>query len=453
MNSSNQSAKTNKNAGNAVIMGLGRSGLACASYLIDQGWDVELAEVKSQPHLEDKIRSTLPGVSIHAPLDPDMIAGKDLVVLSCTSAPSNLGIMEIARSYGVRVMNSLELFFDEAPQPIISVTGTNGKSSVTTLVSKIIERHRANVQLGGCRGRPYMELLSKPDTDVFLLELSAPHLEQVHQVSSDVAAILNVSPDHMQRYDDVSSLVTAMAKVIRDAKVAVINRDDPIAAALPTDGERITFGLNPPENDTDYGVEDFSGTQWLVRGETKLINLSRCKLSGDHNWMNMLAGCAIADASGYPTKAVRPVVTNFEGLPYRCRTEGEWNGVKWVNDARSANVGAALAAIQSDSRPVILIAGGLSKGADFSLIPKQVNGRLRGCVFFGRDRRKISEPFNGGIAKHHVEDIYDAISVANSMTKAGDCVVFSPGCASNDQFSDYEHRGKTFSQALQMQVL
>lgn len=434
-------------------MGLGKSGLACASHLIDEGWDVEIGEVKSQPTLEDKIHTTLPGVMIHAPVEADVVAGKDLVVLSCTSAPSNIKIAQMAQANGVPVMNSLELFFDRAQKPIISVTGTNGKSSVTTLLSKIIEKHRGVVQLGGCRGYPIMELLSKRRTDVYLLELAASNLEQVNHVVSDVAAILNVSPDHMARYGTVDRLVNAMAKVIAKARIAVINRDDAIAASLSTGGERITFGLNPPENETDYGIVNFSGAHWIVRGSTKLVNLSRCQLSGNHNWMNMLASCAIADAVGYPVKAARPAVTNFQGLPYRCSTEGEWNGVQWVNDARSANVGAALAAIESNSKPVILIAGGLSKGADFSLIPKQVNGRLRGCVFFGRDRRKISKPFNGGIPKHHVEDIYDAISVANSMTKAGDCVVFSPGCASNDQFSDYEQRGKTFTQALQMQVL
>ncbi len=453
MNPLIQIERTNGYAGNAMVMGLGRSGLACASYLIDEGWDVEMAEIKSQPGLEAKIRSTLPGVSINAPVEFDAFGGKDLVVLSCTSAPSNLGIVEMAAANGVPVMNSLELLFDRAKQPIVSVSGTNGKSSVTTLVRNIIERHRATVQLGGCRGNPFVELLSKRRCDVNLLELSAQHLEQVNRVSSDVAAILNVSPDHMERYGSVDSLVKAMGKVVRDAKIAVINRDDSIASLLPTSGERITFGLNPPENDKDYGIADFSGMKWIVRGQSKLINLSRCKLSGHHNWMNMLASCAIADATGYPVKAVRTALTNFEGLPYRCSTEGEWNGVQWVNDARSANVGAALAAIQSNTRPVILIAGGLSKGADFSLIPRKVNGRLRGCIFFGRDRRKISEPFNGNIAKHYVEDVYDAISLANSMTKEGDCVVFSPGCASNDQFSDYEHRGKTFSQALQMQVL
>ncbi len=449
----NKSTKTNGYYGRALIMGLGKNALAGASYLIDEGWDVEMAEFKSQPALEDKIRTTLPGIAIHAPLDADVIAGKDLVVLSCTSAPSNLRVAQMVQAYGVPVMNSLELFFDRAARPIISVAGTNGKSSVTTLLSRIIEKHRGVVQLGGCRGYSFMELLSKRHADVYLLELAASHLEQVNHVVSDVAALLNVSPDHMTRYGTVDRLVDTMAKVISEAKIAVVNRDDAIAASLPTDGERITFGLNPPERERDYGIVNFSGTQWIVRGSNKLINLSRSHLSGNHNWMNMLASCAIADAAAYPVKAVRPVVTNYQGLPYRCSTEGEWNGVQWVNDARSANVGAALAAIESNSRPVILIAGGLSKGADFSLIPKQVNGRLRGCVFFGRDRRKISEPFNGGIPKHHVEDIYDAISVANSMTEAGDCVVFSPGCASNDQFSDYEQRGKTFSQALQMQVL
>ncbi len=453
MKPSNQLSRFNATTGKAIVVGLGKSGIACASYLIDEGWDVQMADVISRTSLENRVSAMLPGISIHSPIEPDRFFNTDLVVLSCTSAPSNVRIAELARDSGAVVMNSLELFFSRAEKPIISVSGTNGKSSVATLVRSIIEKHRGVVHLGGCRGFPFMELLDKRQTDAYLLELSAPYLEQVDSLASDVAAVLNVSPDHMERYSTVDSYVNSMSKVIRDARTAVLNRDDPIVSGMSTSGTRITFGMNPPDNEGDYGVVDYSGVRWIVRGALKLINLNRCQLSEDHNVMNMLASCAIADAAGYPAKAVRTVVNQFAGLPYRCSTEGEWNGVQWVNDARSTNVGAALAAIQSNTRPVVLIAGGLSKGADFSPIPKQVNGRLRGCVFFGRDRRKISEPFNGGIVKHHVEDVYDAISVANSMTKEGDCVVFSPGCASNDQFSDYEHRGKTFSQALQMHIL
>ncbi len=449
----NGKSKVGKNSGNAMVIGLGRSAIACASYLIDEGWDVEMAEVRAQPRLEDGVRAALPGVSIHTQIEADMFIDKDLVVLSCTSAPANLRITEMATDYGVRVVNSLELFFNCADKPVISITGTNGKSSVATLVHSILEKHRAVVQLGGCRGHPFMELLSRRRADVYLLEISAPQLEQVDGIRSDLAAILNVSPDHQERYASIEKYVGSMSKIMRHANKAIINRDDPITAKIPTEGERITFGMNPPEHENDYGVDRYSGIRWIVRGAEKLINVDRCQLTEDHNVMNMLASSAIADAAGYPVKAVRTVVNKFEGLPYRCSTEGEWNGVQWINDARSANVGAALAAIRSNSRPVVLIAGGLSKGADFSLIPEQVNGRLRGCVFFGRDQREISKSFNGNIAKHYVDDVYDAITVANSISRTGDCVVFSPGCASNDQFTDFEHRGKTFSQALQMQVL
>lgn len=453
MKPSSQNSRSRVSAGNAVVIGLGKSAIACASYLVNEGWNVEMADARSQPGLEAKVNSILPGVSIHSPIESYLFLNADLTVLSCTSTPSNFAIREQAKELGSQVLNSLEMFFSRAEKPIISVTGTNGKSSVTTLVRNIIEKNRDEVLLGGCRGYPFMDLLNKRQPDAYLLELSAPHLEQVESVVSDVAAILNVSPDHMERYSSVEECVKSMSKLIRDAKVAVINRDDALTSQIATTGTRITFGMNRPENEIDYGIVEFSGIKWIVRGTTKLVNLTRCNLNGDHTIMNLLAGCAIAEAAGYPVKSARTMVTQFEGLPYRCSTEGEWNGVQWVNDARSTNVGAALAAIQSNSRPVVLIAGGLSKGADFSLIPEKVNGKLRGCVFYGRDRREISKPFNGGVSKHHVEDIYDAISVANKLTKKGDCVVFSPGCASNDQFTDFVHRGKTFTQALQMHVL
>ena len=450
MQSRLQKTENSSEAGNAIVFGLGKSAVACATFLINEGWDVAVADVNPRPQLESRFKSALPGIPVYAPVYPQLFLNVDLVVMSCTAANSNAAILQLAKEYGVEVVSSLDLFFERSTKPVIAVAGTNGKSTVTTLVDAIICSHGDSVRIGGYRGLPFLELLNKQQPNVFLLELSAMHLEQVNSVRPDVATILNVSPDHKERYSNLDDYVDCMAKVLQDAKIPVINRDDSIVSQLPTSGAGISFGLNQPPRDCDYGVVEDSSGRWIVRGDEKLINLSQCFLKGWHNELNLLAACAIAGAVGYPVDQKKNVVTKFEGLRFSCNDEGEWNGVRWVNDARSKNVGAAIAAIQSNSRPVVLIAGGLSKGADFSQIPKSVNGKLRGCVFFGRDGKEIGKSLKGIAKRKQAEDLYEAIKVAESMTKEGDCVIFSPGCESNDMFTDCVHRGETFSKALQM---
>ena len=445
--------KTRKNGTTrcAIVAGLGRNAIASATYLLDAGWDVEAADIRSNPYLEEKFRSALPSVNIHVPLEPENLLHADLVVLSSTPA-ANAKIGELAVQYDTEVLNSLDLFFQCRRAESIAIAGTNGKSTVSSIVESIISHHGGQVSLGGCRALPFAELLNGGDVDVHLIELSAFHLEQVRSIDADIGVLLNVCPEHNESYEDFDEYAQIMGRAINRAKYAVINRDDPVIYNMipeATDGRNhVSFGLNRPSRKTDYGIVDDDQGRWIVRGEDRLLNVNDCVLAAAHREANLLAACAVADAAGYPVDNVKVAVEKFPGLPYRYTEEGNWNGVRWINDARSDNVGASIAAIEAGAEPVVLITGGVAAGADFTEIPQQVNGKLRGCVVFGKDQIDIARRLSSVAKLEQADDICQAIKVAQSIAKEGDRVVFSPGCMSFDMFTDYEHRGKTFRDEL-----
>ena len=438
-------------SGNAVVVGLGKSGVACANYLINDGWNVEVCDVVSRPYLEKRFKSTMPGIPIHAPLYPQLFLNTDLVAMSCTSADSDKSILRQAEKYGAEVVSSLDLFFQRCSKPTIAVSGTNGKSSVTSLISHVIEKSGHSAKIGGCGGVPFLDLLNSSDSDLYLLELSSLQLEQVKSsISPSVATILNAFPDHLERYESEELYISAMSRIVKDARTAVINREDARVANLPTSGERITFGRDPAKSARDFGVTEKNGARWISRGTNPLINLEECQLQGTHNELNLLAACAILAAAGFSVESAAKDIADFAELPYRCSFAGEWDEVRWINDARSSNVAATMAAVQTnEENPVVLILGGLSKTADFSEVAEITNGRLRGCIFFGRDAQNISQGFSGQTQMVFVESISEAIIAADSLSEAGDSVIFSPGCAGYDMFTSYLQRGKVFSQALE----
>ena len=432
---------------NAVIVGLGKNSNACAAYLIDEGWDVEMLDIKPHPQLERLTESELPGIMIHTEIDAHVFMNADLVVMSRTTTGPYAEVLELAEQYGCRTVTSLEFFFECSEKPTAAIVGNNGKSTVLTLVQTIAKRQGQIACIDAKNGYPFLELLDDHQPDIYILELTAQQLSQVQSVSPDIVTILNHTTDQLQS-NGSASCIQDMARVAGNSKVSVINRDDPTVSRIASPGTRIEFSRSEPESDSDYGIVTYKSARWIAKGSDRLIRLDDCELRGNHNELNILAACAITDAAGFSVTAARQAIINFKGLPYSCEDEGKMNGIRWLNDSRSTNVDAAIAAIEYSDEPVVLIAGGLSQGDDFSKITEKVNGKLRGCVLFGRDSWQIGKSFNGIKNKELVEDIDDAIAVAEQIASEGDCVVFSPGCVSHDMFTDYEQRGESFSQAL-----
>ena len=436
-----------KSHSNAIVVGLGKNGVACAGYLIDEGWDVEIADVKPHPQLERLAESELPGIVIHTEIYPHLFVNADLVVMSRPSTGPYQEALDLATQSGCRTVTSLELFFKRSEKPVVAIVGTNGKSTVLALVQAIAKKQGETACIDAKNGYPFFDLLDDKQPDTYILELTAQQLSQIQSVGPSLVAILN-QPIEAVQSNGCASCTDTTTRVLENAEVSVINRDDPVFSQLTLPENSISYGRSAPARDCDYGIVEKGMRRWVVRGEQHVVDLNKCALKGIHNELNILAACAVAEAAGYSAKSSQHAIKNFAGLPFSCEDEGEMNGIHWVNDARSTNVDAAIAAIESSDKPAVLIAGGLSQGEDFSRIPTQVNGKLRGCVLFGRDGKKIGEHFEDVNIMEHVDDIDDAIAVAERIASEGDRVVFSPACVSHDMFTDYQQRGESFSQAL-----
>ncbi len=436
-------------AANAVVIGLNKTGLSCAAYLVGEGYNVEIADTRQSPPLQRVLQSELPGVTLFkGATQPRVFMDADVVVLT-GNAVSDERIAQQARQYGCEVVSSLELFALGRTAPVALVAGANGKSTVLDMVKDVIVRTDGRVRLGGTSSVPVLDMLSGADPDAYLVEASSlSMLAQTRSLSCDVAAFLNAAQD-LGSDSDLKSHESDLRRVFRTAKTIVVNRDDALAASLKAGGECIRFGAGAPERDSDYGIAEQDGTRWLVRGNRRLADVTQFAVNGSHNELNILAAIAILQSLGRSAQDSAALIRNYQGLPYCCSQIGSYHdGVRWINDSKSTNLNASIAAVQSSPNPVVLIAGGVSRGADFSELAKKVNGNLRGCVLFGRDGSQIRKSVKKYADSAYVENIFDAVAVAAQMARNGDDVVFSPGCEPFDMFIDHVFRGQVFAKAV-----
>ena len=437
--------ETPESSGNALVIGLGKSGLACANYLFEEGWDVEVADTRNNPPLEKDLERDLPGTPLHkGPISPQLFMNFDLVVVGPLTE-KNSKVAQLAKQYGARVVSYLDLFMEDRSESVIAISGTNGKSTVASLVAEIIEACGKTVRTGGTSA---LELLNGARPDAYVLELTPMHLEQTVPLKANVATALNVTPDR-QDYTTIRDYTESLLRVYRGARNCVLNREDPATENLRVSGNCISYGLDKPPTENDFGIIRDRGKDWYAHGSTKLVRVEACLLQGRHNQLNLLAAFALAQVAGYEVD--RPVarkIAKFEGLPFCCSEVGEWKGISWINDSKSTNVNAAIAALLSADNPAVLIAGGINNGMDFSKLTQAVNGQLRGCVLFGRDQQEIGESLRTAVDTQYVDNIYEAVQAAAQMAENGDRVVFSPACISYDMFIDFRQRGEHFTQAV-----
>jgi len=261
--------------------------------------------------------------------------------------------------------------------------------------------------------------------------------------------VLNISADHLDRYDSIDSYVHAKQQIYSDARVQVVNRDDPLASALACGkGLTIGFGLNPPV-EQDFGVVDSAAGSWIVKGDEHWLAAADVRMPGRHNLANALAALALGDAVGLPRQAMLHVLRHFKGLPHRTQWVAECQGVRWLNDSKATNVGATLAAIQGWEGPLLLIAGGQGKGADFGELAAGMGEQVKAVVLLGEAAAEIEQALAGRIPAEQAENMADAVRRAAAMAVAGDTVLLSPACASFDMFKGYQERGERFMQAVQ----
>ncbi|MBI5041132.1 MAG: UDP-N-acetylmuramoyl-L-alanine--D-glutamate ligase [Gammaproteobacteria bacterium] len=442
-----------------LVVGLGKTGLSCARYLSRAGHQVAVTDDRQDPPGFAALRDDLPDVALFlGRFEPDAFANAEQIVVSPGVSLKHPLIGE-ARARGVEIIGDIELFARAAKAPVIAITGSNGKSTVTTLVGEMARVAGVNAKVGGNLGTPALDLLpvDEVEPDLYVLELSSFQLESTFMLAARAAVILNISPDHLDRYSGVDDYAKAKQRIYRNAEIQIINLDDSYAARL-ADAQRthIGFGVQPPSAGNDgagnYGVRDVEGRSWLMRGGERLLPVDEIRMPGRHNLSNALAALALGDAAGLPREAMFETLRTFGGLPHRTQWVAEANGVVWYNDSKGTNIGATLAAVQGMDRPVVLIAGGQGKGADFRLLREGLEGRLRAVVLIGEDAPLIEAALQGMTTLVRADSMEAAVQAAAEQARPGDAVLLSPACASFDMFKGYDHRGDVFMDAVRRVV-
>lgn len=431
-----------------VVFGLGRTGLSCARFLAARGCAVSVVDTRAAPPGLASLREILPGANaICGDLRADVLAQAEHVVMS-PGVPLDHPAVRAAAARGCEIIGDIELFARHARAPIIGITGSNGKSTVTTLTAMIIDAAGHRVAAGANLGTPALDLLRDPEPDFYVLELSSFQLDVSYSLAVRVACILNISPDHLDRHHTFPAYVAAKARILRGATEAVLNADDPVVAALAEQvGSPRWVSL---EGAGDYGIAARADGPWLARGSEAILPVAALKLRGRHNEFNALAAIAITDSLGLPRSAQVAVLREFAGLEHRCRLVTVRGGVSWFNDSKGTNVGAASAAVAGifNDRPGVLIAGGQGKGADFRELRPALAGRVHTAILIGEDARAIAAAIEDLVTVRFARDMRDAVALAAAAAEPGESVLLSPACASFDMFRDYAARGRAFEAAV-----
>lgn len=434
----------------SVVVGLGKTGLAVARHLHERGLPFVVTDTRSEPPGLAELNAFAPEAMVSlGSLDGSLLTHAREIIVSPgldTLRPE----FDAPRALGIPLVGDIELFAREAKAPVLAITGSNGKSTVTALVGELLAAAGLKVAVGGNLGTPALELLSLPTPDVYVLELSSYQLETTHSLAPHAATLLNLSADHLDRYGTMANYLAAKQRIFACAANAVVNRDEP-AELIPAGytGPRITFGTSGV---ADWTVIDQAGEPWLARDGHCLLNVSELKIKGRHNIANALAALALASTMSSRLAPMLDALKAFPGLPHRCQFVAEHGGVGYYDDSKGTNVGASLAAIaglgEAVSGKLVLILGGDGKGQDFAPLTPALATAARAVVLIGRDAQAIAPCVPQGVAVERAADMPAAVAACARFAAPGDAVLLSPACASLDMFRNYEHRGQVFADAV-----
>jgi UDP-N-acetylmuramoylalanine--D-glutamate ligase len=437
----------------AVIVGLGRTGLSCARYLRELGWRVAVTDTRLEPPQLGALRELDAQIPLRlGALDPRLL-DEALCVVASPGVSLEQPFFVEARRRGLEIVGDIELFARAVDAPVAGVTGTNGKSTVTTLLGRMAARAGVEVRVGGNLGEPALDLLTEARragqaVGLYALELSSFQLEATHSLDLKAAAVLNVSADHLDRYPSVAAYADAKARIFARCDTAVINLDDPLVVAMPRPGQRtLSFSLRAAIG-ADYAVALHEGGSWLTRRGEALLPLAAMRIRGLHNAANALAALALGEALSLPRPAMLAELEAFPGLDHRTQWVAEVAGVTYVDDSKGTNVGATLAAVSGMEGPLIIIAGGDGKNQDFAPLATAFRAKVRHTVLIGRDARRVAQVLRGVCTTEYCASLEEAVRAAANAARAGDTVLLSPACASLDMFRDYTHRGAVFARAV-----
>ncbi|TBU82814.1 UDP-N-acetylmuramoyl-L-alanine--D-glutamate ligase [Pseudomonas daroniae] len=438
-----------------IVVGLGKSGMSLVRYLARQGVRFAVVDTRANPPELSTLREQFPQVEVRCgELDVEFLGRASELLISPGLAVATPALQEAAKR-GAKLSGDIDLFARAAKAPIIAITGSNAKSTVTTLVGEMAAAAGRKVAVGGNLGTPALDLLAD-DVELYVIELSSFQLETTELLNAEVATCLNVSEDHMDRYADLPAYHLAKHRVFRGARQVVVNRDDPLSRPMIADQVPCwSFGLGKPDFKR-FGLLEENGEKYLAYQFEVLLPVRELKIRGAHNQSNALAALALGHAVGLPMAAMLDTLKGFTGLPHRCQWVGERAGVSYYDDSKATNVGAALAAIEGLGDDIagklVLIAGGDGKGADFSSLRKPVAAHCRAVILLGRDADRLTAVLEGAVEIVRVDSLQAAVEQAARIAQDGDAVLLSPACASLDMFKNFEERGRLFAQAVEALV-
>ena len=431
----------------SVVVGLGKTGASCLRYLARQGIPATATDSRAAPPGLAELGSLVHTLDLRlGGFDLSLLDDASQVLLSPGVSPDE-PIVRAARARGIDVVGDIELFARAVRAPVIGVTGTNGKSTVTSLVARMAAAAGRRVLAGGNLGEPALDLLDQPIPDLYVLELSSFQLETTSSLELLAAVVLNVTADHMDRYLTVDEYARAKARIFSRAATVVLNADDPRVAAMRGDVPRTTT-FSTQSAGADYTLVRAGGSTWLSRRGEAVLDTAGMKIAGVHNAANALAALALGDAAGLPLAAMLEAIAAFPGLSHRSAWVAEIAGVRYVDDSKGTNVGATIAAVQGSAGPLVLIAGGDGKGQDFTPLAAAFQPKVRHVVLIGKDAPALAQALEGVCPTERAASMVDAVTAAARAARPGDTVLLSPACASLDMFRDYGQRGDLFAAAV-----
>jgi len=434
----------------AIVVGLGKTGLSCFRYLSNQGLSVAITDSRETPPELSKLKEEFASAPTYlGQINEEALLASDQIILSPGISLDHKSI-KLSIENNIPVFGDIELFCQEAKAPIIAISGSNGKSTVTTMVAEMTRSAGLRTYVGGNIGTPALDLLDDTIPDLYVLELSSFQLETTFSLNAHASVVLNISPDHMDRYSSFREYADAKKRIYLGQGFMVVNKDEEYFHSIIDDSrEIIYFTLTTPE-EGNYGLIINDKEVWLSHGSNKIINKNQLKIRGEHNVSNALAAMALAETVNVPKDVMTGVLKEFVGLAHRCQLIKVINDVTWYNDSKATNVESCIASIKglSELGDIILIAGGDSKEADLSCLRAIIEKYVKKVFLLGIDASKLASFIGPDIEKKFVKNMNEAVAEAGKIASSGDIVLLSPACSSLDMYTNYQQRGDAFISAV-----
>jgi UDP-N-acetylmuramoylalanine--D-glutamate ligase len=436
------------------ILGMARSGLACAKLLKKTGAEVFVSEIKAKDALSREIKE-LDDLGINFETGghtSQVLSGKDFVVVSPGISP-DVPILKQAQDMGIPIFSEIEVAFWLTDSKIIGITGSNGKTTTVTLLGEMLREDRREYRVGGNVGIPFSAVLEQVSPQGYLvLELSSFQLERIEEFKPYVSSVLNVTPDHLDRHPHFESYLEAKLRIVENQTeddFVVLNADDEntLKLAQYARSRNVFFST---KGEVGQGAFVREGRISLRRNgdEKEIIEAERIGIKGPHNLSNACAACAVCGILGVAAESMQTALLNFKGVEHRLEKVKTLSGVTFVNDSKATNVDSVWYALQSIKPPIILIAGGKDKGGDFSRLRELVEENVKTLILIGEARQRIKDALGSSVRTFEVDSLQQAVKLSFDKAFQGDTVLLSPGCASFDMFKDYEHRGRVFKESV-----